>query len=62
MGAPQATGLDYAAVTAWLQAHGYRPRRHGSRSLPAALYAIAACEEGALQGMAQRRAQQPRPH
>ena len=55
MGAPVATGLDYAAVTAWLQAQGHHPRRRGSRSLPAALYAIAACEQGALQGMAQAR-------
>ena len=62
MGAPQATGLDYAAVTAWLQAHGYHTRRRGSRSMPAALHAIAACEQGALQGMAQQRAQQQGPH
>lgn len=51
MGAPVATGLDYAAVTAWLQhALGYK-----LRPLREALQAIQACEVGALEGMAELR-------
>lgn len=51
MGAPVATGLDYAAVTSWLHhALGYKLRR-----LRDALQAIQACEVGALEGMAELR-------
>lgn len=58
MGAPQATGLCYAGVAAWLQANGYRHGRRGHHSLREALRYMAACEQAALEGMARHRAQQ----
>lgn len=58
----QRTGLDYAAVTAWLQAHGWR---HGPRrSLRTALGAIAAMERACLEvwtEAAQQQRHRPRP-
>ena len=52
----QRTGLDYAAVTAWLQAHGWHHRR--TRSLRHALAALGAMEAAALRVWAERAQQQ----
>jgi hypothetical protein len=48
MGGAIPCGLDYAGVTAWLQAHGCHPRGRGARSLPDAIESIRACERGHL--------------
>lgn len=43
------TGLDYAGVSAWLQANGYSPQfARGPRSLARALDDLRACEVVAL--------------
>lgn len=47
------TGLDYAAVIAWLRLHGHRGK--AARRL---LAGIQACEAGALQAWAELREQQ----
>jgi len=44
------TGLDYAGVSAWLQANGYSPHfARGPRSLARVLDDLRACESAALQ-------------
>lgn len=48
------TGLDYAACTAWLQAHRYGPGR--VRNLRAALGDLAAMERAALNAWAEQQA------
>lgn len=49
-----ATGLDYAGVSALLQARGYRAGSR-SKSLRTMLDDIRACEAGALAGWASKR-------
>lgn len=48
------TGLDYAGVTALLQARGYRTGRR-DKSLRHMLDDLRACEAGALAGWASKR-------
>ncbi len=48
MGGAIPCGLDYAGVTAWLQAQGCHQRGRGDRALPHALACIQACETGHL--------------
>lgn len=51
------TGLDYAAVIAWLRAYGYGPGR--VRNLRAALGDLAAMERAALTAWAEQQAKKP---
>jgi hypothetical protein len=48
MGGAVPCGLDYAGVTAWLQAHGCHQRGRGARNLLNAIESIQACERGHL--------------
>lgn len=53
MGGRMPTGLDYASVSAWLQAHGCHARGRKDRHLGQALGHIQACEAGHLQAVAE---------
>ncbi len=61
MGPPVPTGLDYAGVSAWLQAHGHSPQfARGPRSLALALDDLRACEAVALDEWARQSARRHR--
>jgi hypothetical protein len=58
------TGLDYAAVCAWLQAQGYS-RHSRRRNLPEAVGHVQAMERAALSAWAEQQANTPKrapPH
>lgn len=61
MAGSRRTGLDYAGVSAWLQAHGHSPQfARGPRSLALALDDLRACEAIALDEWARQAARHRR--
>lgn len=61
MGGSVPSGLCYAGVIAYLQAHGHSTKRRGQRNLARMLQLIQACEAGSLEGIATKLANSPSP-